>query len=150
MDISKTKGYRDGLIERAKKTPGIADFELHDKDINDNLMNINKIFKVEDECKNSLDQTKCGSDGYHFKLIKDEFNKIQLQPYICPKIKKNKSFLINQNFVYASLDLSNHNQLLNKSSIKFDEFEADTDRIKFVNYLIQIKKGNSQTKGFYV
>lgn len=150
MDYSKTKSYRDSLIERAKKTPNIANFELQEKDIIENLMNINKIFKVEDECKNSTDQTKCGSDGYHFRLIKDEFSKTQIQPYICPKIKLNKPFLINQNYVYTSLDLSNHNQLLNKNSIRLDEYETDAERIKFINYLIKLKKGVTTPQGLYV
>lgn len=141
---------RELLIKRAQESPWIADFQITLEEIEENIVNINKIFKAKDNCANSSNQMLCGNNGYHFKLIKDKLGQIILVTYPCPRNILNKSFLIKNNFVYSSIILELEKQLLNKNNIIIDNDQNERYRINLMNFLLKIKRGLITPKGFYL
>lgn len=141
---------REQIIKRAQESPWIADFEITIEEIENNIININKIFKAKDNCANSVNQVLCGNNGYHFKLIKDQQGQIILVTYPCPRNILNKGFLIKNNFIYSSINLELEKQLLNKNNILIDVDENQKYRISLINFLLRIKRNEILPKGFYI
>ncbi|MGL4951372.1 MAG: DnaA ATPase domain-containing protein [Mycoplasma sp.] len=133
--------YKKEITERALKDKNISNFEITVDEINQNILDIYKIYMVEDECSSSNFSDKCGSNGFHFKLVKDSIGKISLQSFECPKNKKNLGFRINSNIAYSSIDISEQHQLLNKSSLNINDEELAADQVNLLNYLLSIKRG---------
>ncbi|MGL4950509.1 MAG: ATP-binding protein [Mycoplasma sp.] len=142
--------FEKEIIEKALKDKKVADFEITKEEILENLLDINKIFVVEEECCKNNIKDKCGSNGFHFKLVKNTIGKISLQSYPCPKNKMNKSLQINNNIAYSSIELIDQKQLLTKESLSMLGEEPLNDQINLINFLLEIKKHKSEPLGCYI
>ncbi|MGL4948265.1 MAG: DnaA ATPase domain-containing protein [Mycoplasma sp.] len=141
--------YKKIIIERALKDKRIAEFDILESEIQAHILDIYKIYNVEDQCNASPTTDRCGSGGFHFKLVKNTFGKISLQSYPCPKNAQNKSFLINNNVIYSSVDLSSQHQLLNKNSLDYIDDEPDESETRLINFLLKVKRGQHEV-GAYI
>lgn len=142
--------WREKLIKKAKANISkIATFDITDQEIESHLIEINKIIKINELCLSNEDFNKCGADGYHFKLVKDENGIIRLENFLCEKLRNNPDFSIQNNFLYISSDIKNHKQRL-----KPDEIYTTSDKYKYrtnlINKLLDIKREKVIEYGLYV
>ena len=138
---------KNKLLDKIKKYKHkIADFELTDEDINNYLIDINRIIKIIELCETS--PNVCGADGYHFKLTKDKDNKIIIENFICEKNKNNFAYIIKNNYWYTSNDIVNQQQRLKKNFINTEnEYKI---RGSLINTLLKIKRHQINLNGIYL
>lgn len=141
---------KQNIIDRALKDKSIADFNISRQEIEEHIIDIVKILKVQDLCNLNPDKSTCAAGGHHFRLSKNAAGIIEMTSFICPKCAVTKTYLIEQNYLYTSINIKNHRQLLNPECIIIKPGADQKNRIRLINYFIQVKKQKIQPLGIYI
>lgn len=123
--------YKKKYLTEIKKNKLLTKFKLSDAEIIENAQIISKFLTAEKACQDSDVIDFCPNNGYHFNIVRDINNKLDLQITKCKKIVNSKRFIIKTNFLYSDLSENTNNIFLNQNDITV--IDGDQKKTKIVN-----------------